>query len=245
MDFNDAVEQHVLELALMEALKMVAPMEGADGSWVFHRESDLNKIKNLRAPMSTSQVFLKKKQGKRSNVKAKTAPPMKKPKKGTQDEALVLNVPAEEIHDTVSADSPNTSRNTLFFDDLVNAICQPLQHLPIARYNTEVIRELFKFGFIFCFEGAVTIRGEMYTDWSKVRKIFRDDSIRAHRGDLMVKECEIAHGDADAGAASSFAGPSVGNVQAVNDALSQFVGDEKFVLGMFAIVRQTKMPDIL
>ncbi|CAK0856958.1 unnamed protein product [Prorocentrum cordatum] len=176
---------------------------------------------------------------------AVAAPPVKKPKKGTQDEALVLNVPAEEIHDTVSADSPSTSRNTLFFDDLVNAICQPLQHLPIARYNAEVIRELFKFGFIFCFEGAVTIRGEMYTDWSKVRKIFRDDSIRAHRGDLMVKECEIAHGDADAGAASSFAGPSVGSVQAVNDALSQFVGDEKFVLGMFAIVRQTKMPDIL
>eukprot|EP00959_Pyramimonas_sp_CCMP1952_P173661 3628973-Pyramimonas_sp.AAC.1 len=31
MDFNDAAEQRVLELALMEALMMVAPMEGADG----------------------------------------------------------------------------------------------------------------------------------------------------------------------------------------------------------------------
>ncbi len=133
----------------------------------------------LQTPMGCSIVF--------DNNKKKVCKPEKKKarKSGSQPQGTVLPpMPYENLDPNIGLPDGKTSREKYWVEDMVeciNAIYnswernpEPLLALVVPEADREVTKHiLYSFALEFCFAGTVTLQGETYTQWSKLREKMR------------------------------------------------------------------------
>ncbi|CAK0885117.1 unnamed protein product [Prorocentrum cordatum] len=258
--FSDAIEIDTLHMILVEALDFAAPMENDDDKgpcWIFKTNQDIQKIKNIKAPMISSKVYLKASGSKRSGAVAKVQPMKKAKAKGKAKASPTLNVADEVLHGSTATTGPTEgepdaaedatgSRQTLFLDDLARCIAQPLTALQErSSGNGNVIQKAclalcFRTGLAFAWDGQVNFNGQVFREWSPLRKELRGEIFRAHRAFLMT---DSPPGGAEQAtlileALDAFAQQDLPhNYMAMGDenvpvALRPFVDDEKFIVGI-------------
>ncbi|CAK0800819.1 unnamed protein product [Prorocentrum cordatum] len=229
---SGAIEIDTLHMILVEALDFAAPME-SDGSkeprWIFKTNQGIQKIRNIKAPMSSSKVL----QGSTATTG---------PTEGEPD----------------AAEGAKGSRQTLFLDDLARCITQPLTALQErSSGNGNVIQKAclalcFKTGPAFARGGQVNFNGQVFREWSPLRKEFRGEIIRAHRAFLATDSPPggAEHATLILEALDAFAQQDLPhNDMAMGDenvpvALRPFVDDGKFIAGICRVCRGASAADL-
>ena len=137
MSFQDGIELDTLKIVLMTALRFATPLEDGKYPWLFQDDTSLQRTKWLKAPMGNSIVYnakekkrktaepkVKAKRPRTSGAKPAVAKPSFKPE--------ILDPQVEILQDSLD-DQKTVTRENMWLDDLVAAVCTPLTQIREER----------------------------------------------------------------------------------------------------------------
>eukprot|EP00959_Pyramimonas_sp_CCMP1952_P098898 2067598-Pyramimonas_sp.AAC.1 len=251
MKKKDYLTMFMQKLVVMEGLKFTMPYEkssaeAANYPWLLSDDQSHRRVSWMDCPMGTSVTFKKAKneaakkaeaaakkkakeeQAYQKKVEAAIAagkhPPKEKARTSNPEDGTI---PLEEVKAEVDG------RMATALDFIAASVFGPLKMVPEDKIDVPTVRRGLRLSLQFLWAKTVTINGETFGAWSKVRKVIRAEMIKGHVAQLCDSDEQARKIRDDAEAERKGAGGAEGGAdnvpwseQLANRLVAQLAADD-------------------